>query len=63
MLLSRYVFSLAAFGLGLVTAELLDPALPVSFSRRATQQHRRGVRGAFFPPFFSSSLALFLVPC
>ncbi|KAL9531850.1 hypothetical protein SMMN14_04635 [Sphaerulina musiva] len=28
MLLSRYVFSLAAFGLGLVTAELLDPALP-----------------------------------
>lgn len=49
MLLSRYVFSLAAFGLGLVTAELLNPALPVSFSRRATQQHRRGVRGAFFP--------------
>lgn len=57
MLLSRYVFSLAAFGLGLVTAELLNPALPVSFSRRATQQHRRGVRGAFFPanPVLSTS--------
>lgn len=63
MLLSRYVFSLAAFGLGLVTAELLDPPHPVSFfvARHSSTEEELGV--PFFFPFFSSSLALFLVPC